>query len=51
MHINAVLCALVPSGQIGGLVKLEPKVFDFIMDTLARRKALSESYAMHVVSC
>ena len=34
-HINAVLCALVPSAQIGGLpVKLAPKVFDFTMDTL-----------------
>ena len=30
--------------QNGGLpVKLAPKVFDFTMDTLARREALSES--------
>ena len=34
MHINAVLCALVPSAQIGGLpVKLMPKNFDFTMET------------------
>jgi hypothetical protein len=33
-HINTVLCALVPSAQNGGLqVKLEPKVFNFTMDT------------------
>ena len=33
-HINAVLCALVPSAQNDGLpVKLAPKVFNFTMDT------------------
>ena len=33
-HINAVLYASVPSTQIGGIpVKLEPKVFDFTLDT------------------
>ena len=33
-HINAVLCASVPSVQIGRLpVKLAPKVFDLTMNT------------------
>ena len=51
-HINAVLWASVPSAQNDGLlVKLVPKVFDFTMDTLAHRKALSESYVMHTSSC
>jgi hypothetical protein len=31
--------------------ELVPKVFDFIMTSLARRKALSESYATHIVLC
>jgi hypothetical protein len=31
--------------------ELVPKKFDFNMDTLARWKALSESYAIHVVLC
>ena len=32
-HINAVLCASVPSAQNGGPpVKLAPNVFDFTMD-------------------
>jgi hypothetical protein len=51
-HINAVLCTSVPSAQNGGLpVKLAPKVFDLLWTPLARRKALSETYTMHVVSC
>ena len=51
-HINSVLCAPMPSTQNGRLpMKLVPKVLDFIMDTPARWKALSESYAMHVISC
>jgi hypothetical protein len=34
IHINTVLCASVISVQNGGLlVKLAPKVFDFIVDT------------------
>jgi hypothetical protein len=38
MHINVVLCASVPSTQIGRLpVKLMPKVFDFTMDTPMQR--------------
>jgi hypothetical protein len=46
MHIDVVLRASVSSAQNGGLpVKLAPKVFYIIMNTLARRKALSESYA------
>ena len=34
MHINAVLCVVVPSAQIGGFpMKLAPNVFDFTVDT------------------
>jgi hypothetical protein len=33
-YINAILCASVPSSQIGGLpVELASKVFDFTMNT------------------
>ena len=41
MHINAVLCASVPSFKNGsGLsVQLAPKVFDFIMDTPSSLKS------------
>jgi hypothetical protein len=49
-HINVVLCASVSPAQDGRLpVKSAPKVFDYTVDTLARRKALSESYAMHTI--
>ena len=42
----------MPSAHIGGVpVNLVPKVFDFFMASLARRKALSESYATYKISC
>jgi hypothetical protein len=44
-HINAVLCASVPSAQNGRLpMKLAPKVSTSLWTPLACRKALSESY-------
>ena len=34
MHINAIICVVVPSAQIGGFpMKLAPNVFDFTVDT------------------
>jgi hypothetical protein len=52
MHIHTVLCTSVPSAQNGRLpMKLAPKVFNLTMDTLARRKALSQSYAMNAILC
>ena len=51
-HINTVLCVLVPFAQNGGFsVKLALKIFDFTTNTLAYRKALSESYATYAISC
>ena len=52
MHINAVLCVSVLSAQNAGLpVEWHQKFSTLSLTPLAHRKALSESYAMHIVSC
>ena len=52
-HINAVLCALVPSARKwrASIENWRQKFLTLLWTPLARQKALNESYAMHAILC